>query len=334
MILGLILTTLWTLQTTVPQVPDGRYALVVSGISGEPAYATKFHDVSVTLIDALVTRYGMGQDHVHYLAEKVDRDPKRIKARSTRANLLQTLSQLGDRVSDGDLVFIVFIGHGSVNRGEARFNLPGPDLTAGDLATALQPFTEQTVVIVQATSASGDFLAPLAGPGRIVMTATKTGLERNETTFIYPFVQALADSTAGADVDKDNRVSMLEAFRYATTEVARAYKEEKRLLSEHALLDDDGDGNGTADPALDATEGDGVVARRISLMLRTSAVAQSDTAVARLMGTQASLERQINALRGRKAGMARAEYDRAMEDLLVRLAEVSAEIRRRTGAEK
>jgi len=322
-------------QGTPPPEGNGRHVLVVTGLSGEPAYATRFHRATTALLDAFEGRYRIPRARIRWLAEKPDLAPGRITGRSARDNVLAAIDAVAAEAKEGDIVFLLLIGHGSLTGNEARFNLPGPDVTPADLAARLSRLSRQTVVVVNAASASGAFLQPLSAPGRIIITATKTGMERNETSFVYPFMEALSDSAGAADGDKDGAVSLLEAFRFAKAEVARSFESEKRLLTEHALLDDDGDGKGSEDPALDAVGGDGAVARRVTLgPSRAVAGAGSDTVVARLVREQRAIQRQIDALRARKGSLPAAEYEPQLEALLVRLAEIGAEIRSRTGGSR
>ena len=125
-----------------------------------------------------------------------------------------------------------------------------------DFARAFDAFPTQTVVFANTASASGGFIEPLSGPNRLILTATRSGRERNATAFGEFFVEALAAGADDADVDKDGRVSLLEAYEYARGGVERMYEQEDRLLTEHALLDDDGDGVGSADPDPSAGGGD------------------------------------------------------------------------------
>ena len=206
----------------------------------------------------------------------------------------------------GDRVFLVLIGHGSFAEREGRFNLPGPDLAPARLAEWLAPLHEQEVVVVSTASASGAFADALKAPGRVVVTATKSGQERNQTVFGEHFVAALTGQ--GADVDKDGRVSVLEAYEYATREVARFYESETRLQTEHARLED----------------GDGL-ARSTFLQGESRETAaegkeSNDPALASLYAARRDLERQIEALRASKDTLAPEGYTSQLEALLVKLA--------------
>jgi hypothetical protein len=158
-------------------------------------------------------------------------------------------------------------------------------------------------------------------------------MERNQTRFANYFVQAYASDVA--DADKDGRVSVLEAFDYARREVARAYESENHLLTEHAQLDDNGDHKGTSTP--DAKSGEGMLARRVFVGGRAGSVAaaahaaSNDPRVAALEREKDSIETRIDSLRRRKASMDSTAYEKALEDLLVQLAEKNKAIRDAAG---
>jgi hypothetical protein len=306
--------------------------LIVSGVAGEPQIADAFFKQATTMIDALETRFGVPKADIVYLAENPARDATRIKAASTKENVERELAALGARSRTGDVLFVMLIGHGSGDDATTRFNVPGPDITAADFARVLDEVGGPTIAIVNAASASGGFIGALSGPNRVIATATKSGMERNQTRFANYFVQAYAGDVA--DADKDGRVSVLEAFEYARREVARAYESENHLLTEHAQLDDNGDRKGTAAP--DARSGDGGLARRVFLGGRAGSVAaaaraSSDPRVASLEREKDALETRIDSLRRRKADMDSTAYEKALEDLLVQLAEKNKAIRDMAG---
>ncbi len=188
----------------------GETALVViTGVGGEPRYDELFHTWAATLMDAAGDRYGVPDTNIVYLAADPERDPERARARSTRENVLATLEGLAARAPDDALLLLVVIGHGSFRDGVSKVNLPGPDMTAQDFVAALEKFGERPVVIANLASASGEFVGALSGPGRVVVTATKSGMERNVSVFGQFFVAAFVGDDA--DVDNDGRVSVVEA---------------------------------------------------------------------------------------------------------------------------
>lgn len=298
------------------------HLLVVTGLSGERRYAGEFESLAGRLVEAARSRWGAGDSSVVWLAESVPPDPGRITGRATAAEVKAALARLGRVSRPGEVVLVVLFGHGSGEGPASRIGLPGPDLTARELALELGRLEGRTVVVVNTASGSGDFLAALSGPDRLIITATKSAFERNATTFAAPFIRGLADGEA--DADRDGRVTMLEAFTYARREVARAYESDGRLLTEHAQFDDDGNGKGSAEAA--AGEGDGHLARRIALSLRAVAVS-SDPRVAALEAERRTLEAAVADLRRRRAALDSLTYATELERLLLALAEKTRQIR-------
>src|SRR5688500_10288102 len=299
--------------------------IIVTGASGEPQYAASFHAAGAALVDALNGKHGFKPNDITYLAEDPARDKARIARRSSKQELTRAIAAAAARARSGGRVLLVLIGHGSHAGRDSRFNLPGPDLTAAELGVMLEPLRAMQVAVVNAASASGDFLPALSAKNRVVITATKSSYERNETLFPRYFVAAF--STPGADTDKDERVSLLEAFVYAKREVARAYETDTRLPTEHAMLDDDGDRRGSAEP--DPRAGDGSLARRFIIggATKAAAVAASTPGGSELVAKKTQLEAQVDSLRRRKDTMATDAYERELERLLVELAQVSQSIR-------
>jgi hypothetical protein len=331
------------LLAAVPCVVRAQtHLLIVSGLGGEPKYVEAFRKLGLSLVDAAKTRYAMPDSEVVYLAEAGAAD-SRISGVSTKENIERTIQRFAQRSGAGDQIVIVLVGHGSGENEESRVSIPGPDMTARDFARALEKLAAQQVAFVDMTSASGDVLPILSAPNRVVITATKSSFERNESQFAGYFVAALAGD--GADVDKDGRVSMLEAFRYAAAETKRHYEQDTRLQTEHAQLDDDGDKKGSADPdpRVIPGQGDGALARRMFLGGATYAaraaggsppkVAPNDPRVAGLYKERFAIEEQIEALKRRKPTLGADAYDDELEKLLVGLALKSREIRQVEGRE-
>ncbi len=301
--------------------------VIVSGVGGDAERRERFYALGQSLADAARDRLGIAPTNIIFLAEKVERDPARIHARSTRENVMRVLDELAEHVGAMAQVAVVLIGHGSFQGEDAYFNVPGPDLSAQDFDNLLDRFPTQRIAFVNTTSASGGFLAVMSGERRAILTATKSGFERNETLFPEFFVAAFASDVA--DIDKDDRVSLLEAFTYARREVGRVYEQDGRLLTEHAQLDDNGDGEGTDDPH--AAAKDGAFARTFFLdaVDQPEVVVSSDPALRRLNETKGELERQIAELRNMKGAMNAEQYELELERLLVELARTSQLIRTR-----
>jgi hypothetical protein len=189
------------------QAPAATHVVVVTGLGGEPGYRRELAQWRTSLAGAARSQ-GVPAGNIIQLAGDSAQAP--AVPRATRERVLASFQDLVRRSKAGDVILVFLAGHGSHEGLESRINLPGPDLTAGDLATALEPLNDRRVVLVNTTSASGDFLPALSRTGRVIITATRSPFERNVTRFGGQFVAALA--AEGADADKNGRVSMLEAF--------------------------------------------------------------------------------------------------------------------------
>jgi hypothetical protein len=177
-------------------------------------------------------------------------------------------------------------------------------------------------VFVDTTSVSFPFMRKLAAPGRIVITATDSTAQEFETVFAEWFVKGMTEMSA--DADKNGRVSMLEAFMYASAAVRRWYDEHNQLPTERPLIDDDGDGVGREAQSQGA---DGSLARGTFLQTAGEPV---DAPRRALAARQAALEAQVDALKARRSSMALDAYQAELERLLLELARISAELRSKT----
>ncbi len=301
--------------------------LVVSGVGGDAAHRQKFVDRSLQLIDAAQERFAIPAEQITYLAERVELAEGRAVARSTREQISAAIADFAARTGPDDQVLIVLIGHGSTQGEGGRFALPGPDMGPAEFESLLDQLTAR-VGFVNTASASGGFLT-LAGPRRVVVTATRAR-QREEPLFGQFFVDALSSDVA--DTDKDQGVSLLESFVYARTEVARAYELEGTLRTENALLDDDGDGNGTETP--EVGEADGVLARSFILGGVQSAArragAADDEQLRAMLVDRGEQQAALDRLRASKSDLSEDDYLAQLEDLLVRIAEIDVAIRART----
>jgi hypothetical protein len=303
-----------------PALAQDSRLLVVTGVSGDDSYAKRYHDWAAQLIDAAKKKDGVPDANIVYLAEHTEVDP-RVHARSTRENVEKAIGDIAAASRPGDEVVIVLIGHGSFDGGTAAFNLPGPDLDAAEWAALLAKLSAQRVAFVDTTSSSGPFLQALAAPGRIVVTGTKTGGERNETRFPEFFTAAFGDPTA--DGDRNGHVSILEAFNYAKNKVVKAYEQDGLLLTEHAALEDGDEGRQAGAAFLTAHPADGGLA-----------VDRSDPALSALADEREAIQKQIDALKLQKDTIEPARYEQEMERLLTELALKSKAIRDRQADKK
>ena len=293
-----------------------HYVLVVTGASGGEPYAAKYAAWQQSFISMLRTRLAYPEDHVIAMAETAGEGTRAATGEQVR----QMLVDFRGRLTQDDQLLVLLIGHGTVadgSRGEdAKFNLVGPDLRASEWADLLKPIAAR-IVFVDTTAASFPFLRQLAAPGRIVITATDSTAQQFETAFGEFFVRAFEDPSA--DADKNGRVSVFEAFTYASAAVRAWYEQHGQLPTERPLIDDDGDGAGHEawNPSPD-----GALAR--ATFLQPPPI-PGDAVAAAAVRRQHELESQIDDLKRRRASMAPADYDTELERLLLELARVTAQ---------
>ncbi|MGH7594664.1 MAG: hypothetical protein ACRELE_12555 [Gemmatimonadales bacterium] len=285
-------------RAAAPQAGGATHVLLITGLAAEPRFAKIFSAAAGAIDDAARGPWHVAAGNLVYLAEDPAADPVRITGKATRAAVAQAFAELARRVHPGDVVLVFLLGHGSGEMAASAVNLPGPDPTAADYAGWLAPLSAATVVFVNASSASGDFAPILAGPNRVIVTATRTAIERNESVFATFFAQGLVGTDA--DADQDGRVSVLEAFNYARHQVATAYESTNRLQTEHAML-------------VDSTG----VASRVAF---GGEAASSDPRVTALVGERRILESQVDSVRHLKNRMDSTTYQHSLEQLLLRIA--------------
>ena len=311
-------------------VDPNKFAVVVAGVGGEEAYTKKFTAQATKLYEVLTTQLGFAAKNVFLLTEspssggpedgarESDAAPAR---RATADEVRKAFASIKSAANAESLVLVVLIGHGSFDNQQAKFNLIGPDLAAKDYAQLIVSLPNKRVVFVDCSSSSGEFIKPLSADGRILITATRSGSEQNATVFADHFIAALIDDAA--DADKNGRVSALEAFNYATKLTADWYKQKNRLATEHALIDDNGDGAGHEE----AAGGDGAAAKVVYLDSKNIEEAAGDAELGRLIKERGRLEEEVEKLKARKSEMKPEAYEAELERLLVDLAKVNQQIK-------
>ena len=309
-----------------------KFAIVVAGVGGEEAYTKKFSGQAARLCEGLTSHLGFSAKNVFLLAETSSAGPEDgaresdaiPSRRATAEELRKVFDSIKSAASADSFVLVVLLGHGSFDNQVAKFNLIGPDLAAKDYAQLIGSLPNKRVVFVNCASSSGEFIKPLSSEGRILITATRGGNEQNATVFADHFIAGLLDDSA--DADKNGRVSVLEAFNYATKLTADWYKQKNRLATEHALIDDNADGTGHEE----ATGGDGGLAKVVYLDSKSFEEAAGDAERMRLIKERQRLEEEVEKLKSRKSEMKQEEYEAELERLLVELATVSQQIKGRS----
>ena len=286
------------------------FYVTVGGLGGEPDYEQRFTATAKDLDKAFNTAGGA---HVYTLTGKD----------ATKARLAQVMSEIAHQAKAEDDLIVTLIGHGSFDGEEYKFNLPGPDLSAAELAAMCDRVAAKRQLIVNTTSASGGSIAALERPGRAVIAATKAGTEKNATVFARYWAEALQDPAT--DTDKSGSVSALETLRYADRKTADFYASQKRLATEHAVFQDTGHGDAVR---LTTMEGrDGALLSSISVIrIGAAQSAMNDPAKRDLILKKEDVEQKIDALKYQKAAMEPEEYKQQLTALLVQLAKLQGAI--------
>ena len=305
------------LATAVNAQASGTHMVIVSGLGGEEYYSELFHRWASTLGQVATSGLGLPPDRIIRLAEDPSRDPEFIAATSSKSNLLQAIQRVAEDAAAGDVVALFYLGHATARGNRVLLNLPGPDISATELSSALDGLSGKTVVVVIAAPASAPFIDTLSGANRVVIAATSSTSENQHTRFGGHFIDALVENSA--DLNKDKQVSVLEAFQFANREIARSFQVEGRIRTEHALLDDNGDREGSRDP--EAQSGDGMLAARV--FLRPADDTLNVSAGVEVLALQIQARRlvdRIESVKRKKRTLEPDDYLEQLETLLVELA--------------
>jgi len=266
------------------------YILTVAGLGGEPDYEQRF------------TMLATDTDKVLRAGGQTDRVVETLKgADATKAKVEASLNRIASQAKPADAFVLMMIGHGTFDGTEYKFNLPGPDISGTELAGLMNKIPAGRQLVVDMTSSSGGAVSAFKKDNRVVITATKSGMEKNATVFARYWVEALRDPSA--DVDKNETISALEAFQYAEKKTAQFYSEQKRLATEHPQVDDQQ--RASAFPLLKFGSASAVV---------------TDPAKRELIAKKEDIENKIDALKYQKSLLAPDDYRKQLQALLLDLA--------------
>lgn len=306
------------------------YVIILAGASPEATYGDQIRRWCLKLYDVLTKDYGYTRDHIILLMNGADSDDTRISGAGRRDIVREKMKTLEEKLQPGDQLFFFLIGHGTSDEEEAKFVLTGPDISGQEFAAMLHSFSAQDIVVVNAASSSFPFCTALTGPGRILVSATRSRAEKYNTVFAQYFIAALEGHTG--DRDKNRRVSIWEAFIFATKNVEKWYADQNRIPTEHAALEDNGDGIFSLDTG--SGQDDGRLAQIAYLdplftaQVTDNALTAGDKGLKLTLNAKIrELERSVFLLRHRKADLPEKAYQKEMEKLLIELAQTSRQLR-------
>lgn len=204
------------------------------------------------LYSGLTAHHGFQAENVHVLwaDEPVEKDGPGVKATrgiSKRDTLTKTTEDIRAALAQSDALWVFVLGHGYYDARQSWLNLPGPDISHVEFGKLFAQFNCREQAFFITTPCSGFFVKPLSQPGRVVVTATEADLEVNETNFPHKLAKAIGSppSYGEFDLDQDRQVTLLDAYLWAARETAQEYISGELAATEHAQLDDSGDGRAT-----------------------------------------------------------------------------------------
>jgi hypothetical protein len=239
-------------HTPGPDPAQIRRALIICGLPGDAEHRKLFAESIETLYAALISRHGFAAERIAVLfsSDTEEKDGPALKASrgpATREALAAAAAELEQELQPDDALWTFVFGHAHFDGRASWLNLPGSDMNQIEFGKLFTEIKCREQAFFLTTSASGYYLKPLAAPGRIVIVATEADFEVNETIFPHKLVKLLAQPPALAefDIDGDGRATLLDAYLGAARDTAQEYASGELLATEHALIDDNGDGRGT-----------------------------------------------------------------------------------------
>jgi hypothetical protein len=293
-------------------MPAATWYITVAGLGGEPLYEQRFVSLAMEM-DKLVR--STPDAKVTTLTGSA----------AEKTKIREALAQAAKEAKAEDTLIVTLIGHGTYDGQDYKVNIPGPDLSAAELAEWMDRVPAQRQAVINTTSSSGASVDTLRRDNRVIVAATKAGTERLATQFARYFIEALRNPEC--DADKNEIISVLEAYRYTDKRVTAFYESQKRLATEHAVLEDTGKGSGVRAPAPE--NGQGLLASRTSLVrFGTLQQAAKSPEKQALLQKREEIEAKIEKLKYEKAAISVEDYRKQLAALLVELAKTQEEIDR------
>ncbi|HEY1376806.1 MAG TPA: hypothetical protein VGF55_08420 [Gemmataceae bacterium] len=230
-----------------PPAPRQRHALILCGHPGDAEHVKAFADTVRKLGDGLAKTVGIPPERQHVVfGADPPKDLPTATGPATREAVAEAVAAVRKKLAPEDGLWVIVLGHSHHDGRQMWWNLPGPDLSAAEFGKLFADLDCREQVFVMTTSLSGYFVKPLAKRDRVVIAATEADAETNETTFPAVFAQVLGAglNPAEHDFDKDGKLTLFDLYVAVAKEIAENYASAEQLATEHAQLDDDGDGVG------------------------------------------------------------------------------------------
>ncbi len=321
-ILGLLILLFDTKPAFAQQSPESRHVVLIGGLGGSPEHTLKFKEYLFETRRAFVEHFDVPESQVTVLAETSIVTEGFVNDVSNAENIRSQFAKLQSVVGESDHVIVIMFGHGSYDNGEARFNIPRRDLSQYDYASLVSSLSAGRIVFINTGSASAPFVEAISGPDRVVISATRTGTQKNETTFPRFMIEAF--TSPAADRDKNGRLSVAEVYSFAAEKTDQWFADNANIPTENALIDDNGDNKGSRLGELVDGQ-DGYLAGITYLSGETAALASaSDGSSSGWSKEKEQIEVEIAGLKSQKTELPVNEYYAQLEVLFIRLARGNA----------
>src|SRR5262245_22620130 len=230
-----------------PPAPRQRHALILCGHPGDAGHVKTFADTVRKLGDGLTKTIGIPPERQHVVfGADTPKDLPNAAGPTTREAVAEAVAAVRQKLAPEDGLWVIVLGHAHHDGRQLWWNLPGPDLTAAEFGKMFADLDCREQVFVMTTSLSGYFVKHLTKKDRVVIAATEADAETNETTFPTVFAQMISTglNPAEHDFDQDGKLTLFDLYVAVAKEIAANYASAEQVATEHAQLDDDGDGVG------------------------------------------------------------------------------------------
>ena len=230
-----------------------RWLLLCCGLPGDADHRDRLTAACEKIIAAAQPTLGVPPEQLLVLAgddemrDALSRQAKEVGV-CTSESVAEAMKRLSGTVQADDACWVMMLGHAHLYDAKSQFNVLDADFDQSQFAQWAKPLACREQVFWLTMPISGFWIKPLSSPSRVIISATEADLEFTGTEMPY----ALADVLSGdgqeqslQDVDQDGSLSLLDLYLATNLEVHGRFRSMDRLQTEHAQLEDNGDGRGS-----------------------------------------------------------------------------------------
>jgi len=283
-------------------------AIIIQGLGPSDEYDKKFTKWATETQNALVQDLGFAKDHVILLSGD----------NTKKASIEKAFEQMKAQVKPQDTFILFLIGSGAYDS-DYKLSIMGQDLTGTEYGKLIDSLNPARSVVVSGSDSSGGLFDKISAKNRVIVASSRA-TEKEPAVFYEYFLQGLKG--LAADEDKDRKVSIWEAFKYATAGVERFFKEQTRIQTEHGGVA----ANGAPQVAANVADQEAPVLARVTAFNADRAIVVADPKLQALLDEKKAIDQKIESLRLQKALLPEAEYDKRLEDLILELSRKNQQI--------